>query len=190
MTLLALQMSTRDPAFWVLVIVAAAFVIVAVAMIAIAVVVARVARTVNRLERRAEPLLEQVTALSARVNQIAAEGREVAEQVMTISAHVSTATEHFSESAALIKEEVRELKQLVGYSATTARDKIARVSHSIDQAQRQFSATTYFIHTKLLEPARELAAIMAGVRRGLEVLGAPRPKQIDETYSEEEMFIG
>ena len=188
--MLALQMSTRDPAFWVLVIVAAAFVIVAVAMIAIAVVVARVARTVNRLERRAEPLLEQVTALSARVNQIAAEGREVAEQVTTISAHVSAATEHFSESAALIKEEVRELKQFVGYSTTTARAKIERVSRSIDQAQRQFSATTYFIHTKLLEPARELAAIMAGVRRGLEVLAAPRPKQIDQTYSEEEMFIG
>ncbi len=190
MHLLALQMSTRDPAFWVLVIVAAAFVIVAVAMVAIAVIVARVARTVNNLERRAEPLLDQVTALSARVTQIASEGREVAEQVTTISDHLSTATQHFSESAALIKEEVSELKQLVGYSATTARDKIVSVSRSIDKAQRQFSATTYFIHTKLIEPARELAAIMAGVRRGLEVLTAPRPKEIDETYSEEELFIG
>jgi uncharacterized protein YoxC len=187
---LALQMSTHDPAFWVMVIVAAAFVVVAAAMIAIAVVVARVARTVNRLERRAEPLLEQVTALSVRVNQIAAEGREVAEQVTTISDHISTATEHLSESAALIKEEVRELKQLAGYTAVTAKDKIERVGRSIDQAQRQFSATTYFIHTKLLEPARELAAIMAGVRRGLEVFIAPRPKQIDQTYGEEEMFIG
>ena len=187
---LALQMSTRDPAFWVLVIVAAAFVIVAAAMVGITVVVARVARTVNRLERRAEPLLEQVTALSARVNQIAAEGREVAEQVTTISDHLSTATQHFSESAALIKDEVRELKQLVGYTAATAKDKIERTSRAIDQAQRQFSATTYFIHTKLVAPARELAAIMAGVRRGLEVLTSPRPKQIDETYSEEEMFIG
>ncbi|PYS89409.1 MAG: hypothetical protein DMF64_17840 [Acidobacteria bacterium] len=183
-------MSTHDPAFWILVIVAAAFVIVAVAMVAIAVVVMRVARTVNRLERRAEPLLAQVTALSARVNQLATEGREVAEQVTTISDHISTATLHFSESAALIKEEVRELKQLVGYSTTTAKDKIVRVSRSIDQAQRQFSATTYFIHTKLIEPAREIAAIMAGVRRGLEVLIAPRPKPIDQTYSEEEMFIG
>src|SRR5918912_2664469 len=177
MHLLALQMSTRDPAFWVLVIVAAAFVIVAAAMIAMALVVARVARTVNRLERRAEPLLEQVTALSARVNQIAAEGREVAEQVTTISDHISTATMHFSESAALIKEEVRELKQLVGYTSTTAKDKIERVGRTIDRAQRQFSATTYFIHTKLVEPARELAAIMAGGRRrrGMEADPPPEP---------------
>jgi hypothetical protein len=47
-----------------------------------------------------------------------------------------------------------------------------------------------FIHSKLVEPARELAAILAGVRRGLEVLAAPAPKQIDETYGEEELFIG
>ena len=39
-------------------------------------------------------------------------------------------------------------------------------------------------------PAREIAAIMAGVRRGLEVLLAPAPKQINESYAEEEMFIG
>jgi len=183
-------MNTHDPAFWILVIVAAAFVIVAAAMVTIAVVVMRVARTVSRLEQRAEPLLEQVTALSVRVNQIATEGREVAEQVTTISNHVSVATAHFSESAALIKEEVRELKQLVGYTTNTAKDKIVHVGRTIDRAQRQFSATTYFIHTKLIEPARELAAIMAGVRRGLEVLAAPRPKQIDQTYGEDEMFIG
>ncbi|HEX8069870.1 MAG TPA: hypothetical protein VF546_07965 [Pyrinomonadaceae bacterium] len=183
-------MSTRDPAFWVLVIVAAAFVVVAAAMVGIAVVVARVARTVRRLEERAEPLLAQVTALSARVNQIAAEGRGVAEQVTTISDHLSTATQHFSESAALIKDEVRELKQIVGYTATNVRDRVESVGQTIARAERQFSATTLFIHTKLIEPARELAAIMAGFRRGLEVLTAPRPKQLDQTYSEEEMFIG
>src|SRR5207237_7376592 len=109
---------------------------------------------------------------------------EVAEQVTTISDHISTATLHFSESAALIKEEVRELKQLVGYSTTTAKDKIVRVSRSIDQAQRQFSATTYFIHTKLIEPAREIAAIMAGGRRGPGGRIARRPQPNGETHSE------
>jgi hypothetical protein len=31
---------------------------------------------------------------------------------------------------------------------------------------------------------------MAGVRRGLEVLVSPAPKELDQTYGEEEMFIG
>jgi hypothetical protein len=190
MSLLAFQMSTRDPAFWVLVFVAAMFFFIAVAVVMMALAVRRVVQTVGNLERRAEPLLDRVASMSEQVKEIAAQGKEVAEQVSLMSTHLATASVHFSESSALIKEEVRELKQLVGYTAVTARDKVERMSTTIDQAQRQFTATTLFIHTKLVEPARELAAIMAGVRRGLEVLVSPAPKQIDQTYGEDEMFIG
>ena len=190
MSLLAFQMSLNDPAFWVLVFVAMMFLVIAVAMIAMAITVRRVVVTVGNLERRAEPLLDRVALMSEQVKEIAAQGKEVAEQVTLMSTHLATASVHFSESSALIKEEVRELKQLVGYTAVTARDKVEQMSATIDQAQRQFTATTFFIHTKLVEPARELAAIMAGVRRGLEVLVGPTPKPINQTYGEDEMFIG
>jgi hypothetical protein len=50
--------------------------------------------------------------------------------------------------------------------------------------------TTDFVQAKIVEPAREIAAIMAGVRKGLEVLFAPAPKQIDRVYMEDELFIG
>jgi hypothetical protein len=46
------------------------------------------------------------------------------------------------------------------------------------------------VQSKVIEPAREIAAIMAGLRRGLEVLVAPMPKPINQTYGEDEMFIG
>ena len=190
MSLLAFQMSTSDPAFWVLVIVAVAFVGVAAALVSMAFAVRRVVLMVGNLERRAEPLLDRVALMSEQVKEIAVQGKEVADQVTIMSAHLATASVHFSESSALIKEEVRELRKLVGYTAVTARDKVEQVSATIDQAQRQFSNTTLFIHTRLVEPARELAAIMAGVRRGLEVLVSPAPKQIDQTYGEDEMFIG
>ncbi|HLL73026.1 MAG TPA: hypothetical protein VK363_16420 [Pyrinomonadaceae bacterium] len=186
----AFQMSVNDPAFWVLVIVAVAFLAVAAALVAMAFAVRRVVVMVGNLERRAEPLLDRVALMSEQVKDIAAQGKEVADQVTLMSSHLATASVHFSESSALIKEEVRELKQLVGYTAVTARDKVEKMSTAVDQAQRQFTATTLFIHTKLVEPARELAAIMAGVRRGLEVFVSPAPKQIDQTYGEDEMFIG
>src|SRR5918998_1225939 len=159
----ALQLSTSDSMFVVMVIVAAAFIVIAAAMVAIAVAVFRVVRTVNNLERRAEPLIERVGALSAQVQQIAEQGREVGEQVSVMSGHLSVASEHFA--------------------ATTA---VVRVSLSVEQANQQFSHTVGFINAKLVRPARELAALMAGVRRGLEVLAAPAPKQIDQTYGEEE----
>ena len=40
------------------------------------------------------------------------------------------------------------------------------------------------------QPARELAAILAGLRRGLEVLVAPAPSPINRSYGDDEMFIG
>jgi uncharacterized protein YoxC len=186
----ALQFSTNDPAFWVLVIVAVSFVVIAVAMVSIAVVVGRVVQTVRSVELKVEPLMERVSALAEHAQAIAAQGREVAEQVTVMSGHLSTATMHFSESMALIRTEVTELKQIVGLSAETARDKIEMISRSIDETHEQLVITTNFVTSRIVNPAREIAAIMAGVRRGLEVLLSPAPKQINESYAEEEMFIG
>ncbi|MDQ3800076.1 MAG: hypothetical protein M3384_11525, partial [Acidobacteriota bacterium] len=63
-------------------------------------------------------------------------------------------------------------------------------SRTIDRTQMQVASTTDFIQHKVVEPAREIAAIMAGFRKGLEVLLAPTPKPIDRAYTDDEMFIG
>ena len=186
----ALQMSTNDPAFWVLVVVAVSFFVIAVAMIFVAARVGSVVRSIRNAEAKVEPLMSRVSALAEQAQAIALQGREVAAQVAVMSGHLSTATMHFSESMSLVRDEVRELKEVVGLSTETARDKIEKISRSIDQTHDQLMATTSFVTSKIINPARELAAIMAGVRRGLEVFVAPAPKQINETYSEEEMFIG
>ena len=190
MTVLALQMSTNDPMFWVMVIVAASFIVIAIAMVAIAVFVSRAVKTVNRMEDKMEPLLERVTAMSEQGKQIAMQGKLIAEQFTAVSGHLSTATMHFSESLAIIKSEIGELRALVSNTAVEARDKVELVSRTIDRTQKQVALTTDFIQTKVIEPAREMAAIMAGFRRGLEVLVAPMPKPINQTYAEDEMFIG
>jgi len=176
--------------FWVMVIVAISFVVIAAAMVLMTIFVSRAIKTVSRLEERVEPLFHKVSELSEQGKQVAAQGKEIAEQFTVMSNHLSTATLHFSESAALIKDEVRELKLLVGETALTARDKVQMVSRSIDRTHEQVFTTTTFIRDKVIEPARELAAIMAGFRRGLEVLVAPAPKPINETYQDEELFIG
>jgi uncharacterized protein YoxC len=185
-----LQMSTRDPMFWIMVIIAASFILIAIAMIAIAVFVSRAVKTVNRMEEKMEPLLERVTAMSEQGKQMAVQGKLIAEQFTAVSGHLSTATMHFSESLAMIKSEVGELRALVSETAVEARDKVELVSRTIDRTQKQVALTTDFVQSRVIEPARELAAIMAGFRRGLEVLVAPMPKPINQTYGEDEMFIG
>ena len=179
-------MNANEPQFWMMIasiVIAVCFIVMAIALIAIAIIIKKVVNTVNRVEQKVEPLIAQVNAISV-------QGKEISVQFTEISGNLSTATKYFSESAELIKEEVAELKQLVGMTAGEAKDKIALVSKTIDRTQLQVVSTTDFIQTKVVEPAREIAAIMAGVRKGLEVLFAPAPKQIDRAYTDDELFIG
>ena len=190
MTALAFQISTHDPLFWILVIIAASFIVIAIAMVAIAVFVSRAVKSVRRMEQKMEPLLERVTAMSEQGKQMAVQGKLIAEQFTAVSGHLSTATLHVSETLAIVKGEISELRALVSDTAVEARDKVELVSRTIDRTQKQVALTTDFVQSKVIEPARELAAIMAGFRRGLEVLVAPMPKPINQTYAEDEMFIG
>lgn len=179
-------MNTSDPQFWMMIasiVIAVCFVVMAIGLIWIALTVRRVVATVQNVEQRVEPLIKKVDAISA-------QGKEISVHFTDISANLSSATRHLSETTELIKEEVAELKELVGSTAITAKDKVEMVSRSIDRTHDQVVDTTEFVQQKIVVPAREIAAIMAGVKKGLEVLFAPAPKQIDRAYTEDELFIG
>lgn len=186
-------MALDNPQFWMMIasiIIAVCFIVMAIALIAIALTVKKVIRTVNRVEEKVEPIISKFEPLMLKVNAIGEQGKEISAQFNEISTNLSTATKYFAESAGLVREEVAELKLLVGQTALVAKDKVALVSETIDRTHLQVTSTTDFIQHKVVEPAREIAAIMAGVRKGLEVLFAPTPKQIDRVYTEEDMFIG
>ncbi len=179
-------MNANEPLFWMMIssiVIAVCFMVMAIALIAIALTVKKVIGTIARVEEKIEPLMSKVNAISA-------QGEEISKQFTEISGNLSVATKYFSESAGLIREEIAELKEVVGMTAGEAKDKIALVSQTINRTQRQVVTTTDFIQEKVVVPAREIAAIMAGVRKGLEVLFAPSPKQIDRAYMDDEMFIG
>ncbi len=179
-------MNPNDPQFWTMIftiVIAICFVVMAIAMIAIALTVKRVTATVQNVEARIEPLIDKL-------NQISVQGKEISVGFNEVTVNLSAATRYLAESTELIKEEVQDLRQIVNSTAITARDKVELVSRTIDRTQSQVVDTTDFVHAKIVEPAREIAAIMAGVKKGLEVLFAPSPKQIDRVYVEEEMFIG
>ena len=186
-------MNPHEPLFWLVIItglIAISFVMIAGAMIAMAVFVNRAVKSVNRLEQKLDPLINRASAISEQAQGIAVQGRQIAEQFSVMSGHLSTATGNLAESTALIKEEVRGIMALADETAHVAKEKVAVVSHAIDTTHERVMDTTEFIQRKVIEPARELAAILAGVRRGLEVLVAPAPSPIDRSYGDEEMFIG
>lgn len=186
-------MNANEPQFWMMIasiVIAVCFVVMAIALIVIAVIIKRVVATVNGVVDTVNDVKAKVDPLIDKVSAIGDQGKQISVQFTEVSANLAVTSKHVSESMGLIKEEVAELKQLVGVTAVEAREKVALVSQTIDRTQEQFVTTTDFIQHKVVEPAREIAAIMAGVRRGLEVLFAPSPKQIDRAYADDEMFIG
>ena len=179
-------MNANTPEFWMMIasiVIAVCFIVMAIALVAVAITVRRVTKTVKRLEERVDPLITQVNAISV-------QGREMSVHFTDVTANLSTATRHLADSTELIKLEVAELRQIVNSTALVARDKVEMVSRSIDRTHMQVTNTTDFVQQKIVVPAREIAAIMAGVKKGLEVLFAPPPKQIDSVYLEDELFIG
>lgn len=179
-------MNASEPQFWMMVasiVIAICFVVMAIATIAIAVIISRVVATVNHIEERIDPLITKVDAISL-------QGQEISVHFTDVSSNLSVATKHLAESTEIIKDEVAELRTMVNSTALVARDKVNMVSRTIDRTHDQVTDTTEFVQRKIVEPAREIAAIMAGVKKGLEVLFAPSPKQVDRVYMDDEMFIG
>jgi len=179
-------MNASDPQFWMMIssiVTAICFIFMAIALVVVAVLAKKALRTVNEVQLKVEPLIDQV-------NQISAQGKDIAVQFNELSVNLNSASRNFAESSELIKEEIAELKVLVGQTALVAKDKVELVSDTIDRTRIQVTTTADFIQAKVVEPAAELAAIMAGIRKGLEVLFAPSPKRIDRAYHEDEMFIG
>jgi len=179
-------MNVYQPEFWTMIasiVIAICFIFMAIALIAIAIILRRVITSVNRIQEQVSPLLTKVDAISV-------QAKEMSVQFTDVSANLSIASKNFAESTGLITEQVAELRQLVGSTAIVAKDKVDMVSQTIDRTHGQVVDTTEFVHQKIVVPAREIAAIMAGVRKALEVLFAPQPKQIDRVYMDDELFIG
>jgi uncharacterized protein YoxC len=179
-------MNANDPQFWMMIssiVTAICFIVMAGALVGVYLTVRRVTATVRKVEESVEPLIRQVNAISV-------QGREMSVQFTEVATNLASATKNLSDSTELIREEVAELRTIVSSTALVARDKVTMVSNSIDRTHSQVLDTTEFVQQKIVVPAREIAAIMAGVRKGLEVLFAPAPKPIDRVYVDEDMFIG
>ena len=179
-------MGSGDVQFWLMIsslVTALCFVFMAGSLVAIALYVKKDLSSVKKLEEEIRPLISKVSAISD-------QGKEISIQFTEISSNLSTASKYFAESAQIIRDEVAELKVIVSEGAVVARDKVEMVGKTIERTNMQVIATTDFSEAKVVEPAREIAAVMAGIRRGLEVLFAPSPKDADKAYTDDDMFIG
>lgn len=151
-------------------------------------VVAVIERT-GQLQTRAEYLLNNTEPVLKLAHGVMAELKEA-------GSYFAQGAQHLSAIAEMAKDEVADVKHLLGDTTAIARREVERAREKVDKVQNtlavatdQFARTTAMVQHSVLEPAREFSYLMFGLRRGMEVLFAGRRLPVNRAYQDEELFI-
>ena len=151
-------------------------------------VVAVVERT-GELQTRAEYILNNTEPVLKMAHGVMAELKEAGK-------YFSQGAQSFSVIAEMAKDEVAEVKHLLGDTTAIARREVERAREKVDKVQDtlasatdQFERATAMVQHSVLEPAREFSYAMYGLRRAIEVLFAGRRLPVNRAYQDEELFI-
>jgi uncharacterized protein YoxC len=144
---------------------------------------------------RVEPLVEQVqgtiTNVRGAVDKITAQAQETFEKVTVetraIAAAVSTSSR---EIAGLAQRQAEQVSTTIDMATTTLQRQIVEIDGLLTRTQDRIEGTTLEVQSGVLQPMRELSALLVGLRRTVEMLFGRGRKPIDRAYQDEEMFIG
>ena len=144
---------------------------------------------------KVEPLVDQVqgtiTNVRGAVDKITAQATETFEKVTVetraIAAAVSTSSR---EIAQLAQRQAEQIGATVELATTTLQKQITEIDGLLTRTQDRIEGTTIEVQTGVLQPMRELSALLVGLRRTIEMLFGRNRKPIDRAYQDEEMFIG
>ena len=144
---------------------------------------------------RYKALVDQVqgtiTNVRGAVDKITAQATETFEKVTVetraIAAAVSTSSR---EIAQLAQRQAEQIGATVELATTTLQKQVVEIDGLLTRTQDRIEGTTIEVQTGVLQPMRELSALLVGLRRTIEMLFGRGRKPIDRAYQDEEMFIG
>jgi len=177
------------------------FLIQAAMMIGVYTSVKRLNRTADALQARAVPIINKiepvvlqvqgtVSAVSTTVDKLSSQALEtfdrVAVEARAISAAVSVSSR---EIAGLATRQAEQLSVALDASTSMLHRQVSELDHLLTRTQHRIEATTHEVQSSVVTPLRELTALLAGIKRALELIFRGQRKEIDKAYQDEEMFI-
>jgi ABC-type transporter Mla subunit MlaD len=124
------------------------------------------------LKQRLDPLTQSVT-------EMVTSSRE---PVRNIGANLE-------EISRILRERTGQVDQVVGELVEKSRLQVLRVDQLVSDLVEKVETTSDVVQQNLLAPIQEAAAILKGVRAGLEFLFARRRPSVREATQDEQMFI-
>jgi len=149
---------------------------------------------VDPVVSKVEPVIAQVettvTKLKDAVDSIGGQARDTFEKITVETRAVAAAISTTSrEIAALAFKEAEHLSKTVEHSTEVLDRQVTELDRLLTRTQGRIEYTTSEVQATILTPVRELSALVAGIRRALEIIFRQERKEIDRAYQDEELFI-
>lgn len=150
----------------------------------------RVSGVATALQTKVEPVIAKAEPVIAKVGPVIEQARETLEKVTTETRAVAAAVSASSrEIAELARHQAQQIGQTIDYTTATLNRQITDLDRLLTRTQDRIEYTSLEVQASVLDPLREVSALLVGVKRALEVLFSRERKQIDKAYQDEEMFI-
>lgn len=155
----------------------------------------------SSIQAKAEPLIAKtgpvidqvqgtITTVRDSVEKISTQTKDAFEKVTIESRAVAAAVAASSqEISRLAQHQAEQLSQTLDYTTTTIQRQVTEMDSLLIRTHDRFDDTTREVQATVLEPMRELSAMLVGLRRMLETLFGRHRKPIDQAYQDEELFI-
>jgi hypothetical protein len=153
------------------------------------------------VQAKAEPIIEkagpvidqvQITVGTVKdsVEKISAQAKEAFDKVTIETRAVAAAVSASTHEISLIaRHQAEQISQTLDYTTCTVQRQVGEIDALLVRTQYRFEETTREVQTTVLQPMRELSAMLVGLRRIIETLFGRHRKPIDQAYQDEELFI-
>lgn len=143
---------------------------------------------------KAGPVMDQVqnavSTVTGSVEKISAQAKDTFEKITietrAVAAAVSASSQEITKMAL---HQADQLSHTLDYTTSTVQRQVTELDGLLVRTQERFEDTTLEVQATVLQPMRELSALLVGLRRILETLFGRHRKSIDRAYQDEELFI-
>ena len=143
---------------------------------------------------KAGPVMDQVqnavSTVTGSVEKISAQAKDTFDKITietrAVAAAVSASSQEITKMAL---HQADQLSHTLDYTTSTVQRQVTELDGLLVRTQERFEDTTLEVQATVLQPMRELSALLVGLRRILETLFGRHRKSIDRAYQDEELFI-
>lgn len=173
---------------------AAMFMFIYVAIKKLTGIAASIQAKAEPLIAKTGPVIDQVQGtigtVKESVEKISAQAKEAFDKVTVETRAVAAAVSASSqEISRLAQHQAEQISHTLDYTTTTLQRQVTELDGLLVRTQDRFEDTTREVQATVLQPMRELSAMLIGLRRILETLFGRHRKPIDQAYQDEELFI-